>query len=154
MTTMSSQGVDAAQQEFSLEPENWDDFRALAHRAMDDMVDHLQTLREKPAWQATPEAVKANLRVPMPRVPMPENPGTAPQFGTEQPASTPQPENAGTPKRRSTVREAPPASRFDESVPAGSVYERTDSPPLASENGDQDNAAPGNASPKKGWWRR
>jgi ribonuclease E len=91
---------------------------------------------------------------PEPRVPLPENPGTAPQFGTEQPASTPQPENTDAPKRRSTVREAPPATRFDESAPAGSVYERTDSPPLASENGDQDNAAPGNTSPKKGWWRR
>jgi ribonuclease E len=89
---------------------------------------------------------------PEARPPLPENPGTAPQFGTEQPASTP----AEAPKRRSTVREAPPTARFEDSQPAGSVYERTDSPPLASENGDQDSApAPAsNSSPKKGWWRR
>jgi ribonuclease E len=93
---------------------------------------------------------------PEARPPLPENPGTAPQFGTERPASTPEPEHvAETPKRRSTVREAPPAMRFDDSVPSGTVYERTDSPPLASENGDQENAsAPSNTSPKKGWWRR
>jgi ribonuclease E len=88
---------------------------------------------------------------PEARPPLPENPGTAPQFGTEQPASTP----GNTPKRRSTVREAPPAARFDDSQPSGSIYERTDSPPLASENGDQDSApAPTGTSSKKGWWRR
>lgn len=92
---------------------------------------------------------------PEARQPMPENPGTAPQFGTEQPASTPANETAADTKRRSTVREAPPAARFDDSVPSGSVYERTESPPLASENGDQDNgSAQPNPSAKKGWWRR
>ncbi|MBX3548796.1 MAG: Rne/Rng family ribonuclease [Xanthobacteraceae bacterium] len=99
---------------------------------------------------------------PEPRVPideqpearpaLPENPGTAPQFATEQPASMPD----EAPKRRSTVREAPPAARFDDSVPSGTVYERTESPPLASENGDHDNAPAQseNKTPKKGWWRR
>jgi ribonuclease E len=94
-------------------------------------------------------------RAPQPeaRPSLPENPGTAPQFGTEQPQSTPAEE---APKRRSTVREAPPATRFDDAAPSGSVYERTDSPPLASNNGDQDTApaATENKSPKKGWWSR
>jgi hypothetical protein len=93
-------------------------------------------------------------------MPMPENPGTAPQFGTEQPASIPMPEPVSdAPKRRSTVREAPPAMRFDDApaaAPASSVYERSESPPLASANGEQEPApAPENAPPaKKGWWRR
>jgi ribonuclease E len=89
---------------------------------------------------------------PEARPPLPENPGTAPQFGTEQPASVP----SETAKRRSTVREAPPAFRFDDSTVSSPVYERTDSPPLASENGDQDSAAApaANPSPKKGWWNR
>jgi ribonuclease E len=93
---------------------------------------------------------------PEARPPFPENPGTAPQFGTEQVASTPAADaESEAPKRRSTVREAPPASRFGDSQPAGSVYERTDSPPLASGNGDQDSAAdPATAPTKKGWWRR
>ncbi len=98
-------------------------------------------------------------REPQPeaRPSFPVNPGTAPQFATEQPASTPAPEHAadGAQKRRSTVREAPPAARFDDGAPSGSVYERTDSPPLASENGDQESSpAPGTSSSKKGWWRR
>ena len=83
---------------------------------------------------------------PEARPPLPENPGTAPQFGTVQPEE---------PKRRSTVREAPPAIRFDD-VPSGTVFERTESPPLASENGDQGGTpAPAtNHTPKKGWWNR
>jgi ribonuclease E len=98
-------------------------------------------------------------REPQPeaRPSFPVNPGTAPQFATEQPASTPAPEHSTdeAPKRRSTVREAPPAARFDDSAPSGSVYERTDSPPLASENGDQESSpAPSTAPSKKGWWRR
>ncbi len=88
------------------------------------------------------------LEQPEARPPLPENPGTAPQFGTEQPVA-----HADEPKRRSTVREAPPALRFDD-VPSGSVYERTDSPPLASENGDQAGTPATNPSPKKGWWNR
>ncbi|MBX3518756.1 MAG: Rne/Rng family ribonuclease [Xanthobacteraceae bacterium] len=103
----------------------------------------------------TPQPEPRNVPVqeqPEARPSLPENPGTAPQFATEQPASTPE----EAPKRRSTVREAPPAARFDDSVPSGTVYERTESPPLASENGDQDHAPtqPENKSPKKGWWRR
>jgi ribonuclease E len=93
---------------------------------------------------------------PEARTPLPENPGTAPQFGTEQPASTPAFEPVSeTPKRRSTVREAAPVARFDDSAPSGSVYERTDSPPLASGNGDQDSSPDSSSAPtKKGWWRR
>ncbi|MBK8008734.1 MAG: Rne/Rng family ribonuclease [Rhizobiales bacterium] len=85
--------------------------------------------------------------------PLPENPVTAPQqFDTAQPVSTPVEEPT---KRRSTVREAPPVMRFEESQPSASVHERTESPPLASGNGDQDNApAPSSTSTKKGWWRR
>ncbi len=100
---------------------------------------------------------------PEPRVQQPENPGTAPQFGTEQPASSPEPESepeeaAKAPRARSTVREAPPVIRFDDPQPAAAAHERTESPPLASQNGDPEPApapAPAsNPSPKKGWWRR
>ena len=105
--------------------------------------DEIDTTAQPEPRVAQPEA----------RPPLPENPGTAPQFGTEQPASTPV---EASPKRRSTVREAPPATRFEESHSPASVYERTDSPPLASQNGDQDNAPArsDNPSPKKGWWNR
>jgi ribonuclease E len=104
--------------------------------------DEIDTTAQPESRAAQPEA----------RPPLPSNPGTAPQFGTEHHASTP----ADSPKRRSTVREAPPTTRFEDSQPSAPAYERTESPPLASENGDQDNApaASENKSPKKGWWNR
>jgi len=51
----------------SLDPANWEDLRAQGHRMLDDMVDNLRTLRERPLWQApTPEA-RARYRAPLPR---------------------------------------------------------------------------------------
>jgi len=40
-----------------LEPD-WDDFAALAHRAVDDMVAHLKGLPGRPAWQPVPDDSK------------------------------------------------------------------------------------------------
>ncbi|HTW86168.1 MAG TPA: aminotransferase class V-fold PLP-dependent enzyme [Candidatus Sulfotelmatobacter sp.] len=51
----------------SLDPADWDAFRALVHRAVDDAVDFLATIRERPAWQPVPTAVKGALREPLPR---------------------------------------------------------------------------------------
>jgi aromatic-L-amino-acid/L-tryptophan decarboxylase len=48
--------------ERGLDPENWDDFRALLHTAVDDAVDYLATVRERPAWRPVPDAVKDALR--------------------------------------------------------------------------------------------
>jgi aromatic-L-amino-acid decarboxylase len=47
-------------------PAEWMAFRTLAHRMVDDMLDHLSTLSESPAWQAMPEAVVAALREEVP----------------------------------------------------------------------------------------
>lgn len=55
----------------SLDPADWSDLRALGHRMIDDMVDHLQTLREGPVWQPMPESLRAELRQPLPRDPSP-----------------------------------------------------------------------------------
>lgn len=43
----------------SLDPANWDAFRALAHRALDDAIDGIAGIRESPAWQPVPDAVKS-----------------------------------------------------------------------------------------------
>ncbi len=52
----------------SLDPANWDEFRALAHRMVDDMLDHLSTLHEQPVWQAMPADVRSSLASePLPR---------------------------------------------------------------------------------------
>ncbi len=53
----------------SLDPADWQAMRALAHRAIDDGFDWLSTLRERPVWQATPEAISAQFQRPLPRTP-------------------------------------------------------------------------------------
>ncbi|MGH7041161.1 MAG: pyridoxal phosphate-dependent decarboxylase family protein [Acetobacteraceae bacterium] len=45
-----------------LDPADWAGFRAVAHQALDGILDHLATLREQPVWQPTPEPVRAALR--------------------------------------------------------------------------------------------
>ncbi|MGZ3521422.1 MAG: pyridoxal phosphate-dependent decarboxylase family protein [Vulcanimicrobiaceae bacterium] len=49
-----------------LDPADWQTFRAQAHRALDDALDYLQTVRERPVWRAVPDEVKARLREPLP----------------------------------------------------------------------------------------
>jgi glutamate/tyrosine decarboxylase-like PLP-dependent enzyme len=48
-------------------PEEWESFRALAHRMIDDMLTHLQGLREMPAWREMPQSVRDALAEPIPR---------------------------------------------------------------------------------------
>ena len=45
----------------TLDPANWDEFRALAHRMVDESLDFLQTLRDRPAWQPMPPDVQKAL---------------------------------------------------------------------------------------------
>jgi aromatic-L-amino-acid/L-tryptophan decarboxylase len=53
----------------TLDPADWQAMRALAHRAVDDGFDWLSSVRERPVWQATPEAVVGQFRQPLPRAP-------------------------------------------------------------------------------------
>ncbi|MGH7570082.1 MAG: pyridoxal phosphate-dependent decarboxylase family protein [Gemmatimonadales bacterium] len=58
--------------ELTLDPQNWDELRTLGHRMVDDMLDYLATVRERPVWQPFPDAVKARLAgEPVPRTPQP-----------------------------------------------------------------------------------
>jgi aromatic-L-amino-acid/L-tryptophan decarboxylase len=49
----------------SLEPTDWDDFRRLAHRMVDDVIGALQMVRDRPVWKPVPDDVKARLRTPI-----------------------------------------------------------------------------------------
>lgn len=49
-----------------LDPEDWEAFRALGHRMLDDMVDHLRDVRQRPVWQKLPDATRAGFRAPLP----------------------------------------------------------------------------------------
>ncbi len=52
--------------ELTLDPQSWDEFRTLGHRMIDDMVDYLASVRERPVWQPFPDAVRARLAEPLP----------------------------------------------------------------------------------------
>ena len=52
--------------EETLDPADWDAMRSLGHRMVDDMVDYLRTVRERPAWQHAPPEVKSHFTAPLP----------------------------------------------------------------------------------------
>ncbi len=49
----------------SLDPTDWEALRALGHRMLDDMVDHLRDLRAQPVWRPLPDEARALLRAPL-----------------------------------------------------------------------------------------
>ena len=57
--------------EETLDPENWESMRALGHRMVDDMLDYLRTVRERPVWQHAPGPVREHFSGPSPQEPQP-----------------------------------------------------------------------------------
>ncbi len=53
----------------TLDPENWDEMRALAHRMVDDAITYLETVRERPVWQPVPDEIAARFEASAPREP-------------------------------------------------------------------------------------
>jgi aromatic-L-amino-acid/L-tryptophan decarboxylase len=53
----------------TLDPADWDDLRAQGHRMLDDMLDYLEHLRERPVWQPIPPQVRASFHEPLPQKP-------------------------------------------------------------------------------------
>jgi aromatic-L-amino-acid decarboxylase len=53
----------------TLDPRDWDELRALGHRMLDDMIDHIAGIREQPVWQPIPDAVRARFGEALPRAP-------------------------------------------------------------------------------------
>jgi glutamate/tyrosine decarboxylase-like PLP-dependent enzyme len=52
--------------DLTLDPQNWDELRALGHRMLDDTFDYLATVRERPVWRPVPADVRARLDEPVP----------------------------------------------------------------------------------------
>lgn len=52
-----------------LDPSDWEAFRAVAHRMLDDSLDHIAGRREQPVWQPMPDAVRGAFDGPLPRAP-------------------------------------------------------------------------------------
>ena len=51
--------MDSTNHSESLDPENWESMRALAHRMVDDAITYVETVRERPVWQPVPDHVAA-----------------------------------------------------------------------------------------------
>ncbi|HEV7308003.1 pyridoxal phosphate-dependent decarboxylase family protein [Ensifer sp.] len=55
----------------TLDPSDWASVATLAHRIVDDAVDHVARVRERPVWRSVPEEVEALFGTPVPTEPMP-----------------------------------------------------------------------------------
>jgi len=53
----------------SLDPQDWEAMRALAHRMTDDVIDYLAGAGERPVWQAVPAEVATTFETPAPSEP-------------------------------------------------------------------------------------
>lgn len=53
----------------TLDPADWEQAKALAHKMVDDAIDHLHSVRQRPVWQAMPDSVRTALATPVPRQP-------------------------------------------------------------------------------------
>jgi glutamate/tyrosine decarboxylase-like PLP-dependent enzyme/ribosomal protein S18 acetylase RimI-like enzyme len=53
----------------NLDPADWEELRQLGHRMLDDMMNYLQTVRERPAWRPLPDGTVNALRQPLPQSP-------------------------------------------------------------------------------------
>lgn len=53
----------------SLDPADWEECRRLGHRMVDDMLEYLRTVRERPVWRPIPAAVAAAFHEPLPLEP-------------------------------------------------------------------------------------
>jgi len=54
-------------QQDSLDPSDWQALRVQGHRMLDDMLDHLEHIRERPVWQPISPDVRAQFQAPLPQ---------------------------------------------------------------------------------------
>ena len=57
--------------EETLDPDDWAEAKAVAHRIIDDAIRHLSQVRERPIWQDMPPHVRAAYLTPVPDQPTP-----------------------------------------------------------------------------------
>ncbi len=58
-------------QEETLDPDDWSSIQSLSHKIIDDAVEHLRSVRDRPVWQEMPEDVRRFFAAPLPRDPAP-----------------------------------------------------------------------------------
>jgi len=52
--------------EQGLDPQDWSELRQLGHRMIDDMIDHLATLSQRPVWQPIPAEIPEHFQTSAP----------------------------------------------------------------------------------------
>ena len=57
---------DCRPEALTLDPDDWEGFRALAHEMLDDMIEQQRTVRTRPAWRSPPDVSRAALEEPCP----------------------------------------------------------------------------------------
>jgi glutamate/tyrosine decarboxylase-like PLP-dependent enzyme len=57
--------------EETLDPADWASVQALSHQVIDDAVDYLRDVRNRPAWREMPADVREAFAAPLPRFPAP-----------------------------------------------------------------------------------
>ncbi len=65
-----AQRLDSSPEE-TLDPDDWTQTRALAHTIIDDAIQHLSHVRERPIWQEMPPQIRAAFLTPVPEGPTP-----------------------------------------------------------------------------------
>jgi aromatic-L-amino-acid decarboxylase len=55
----------------SLDPQDWTTLRQQGHRMLDDMLDYMEGLRERPVWQPIAPELRQAFREPLPHTPTP-----------------------------------------------------------------------------------
>ena len=55
--------------EETLDPKNWDETKELAHRMVDDAIDYLKNVKDRPVWQQMPDHVLEGFKKPLPKDP-------------------------------------------------------------------------------------
>ena len=53
--------------EVTLDPADWNDIRAQGHRMLDDMLDYLEHIRDRPTWRPMPDNVRAHFHAALPQ---------------------------------------------------------------------------------------
>src|SRR5580704_15112183 len=53
----------------TLDPSDWPAFRAQAHRMLDDMIDYVENIRDRPVWQPIPDEVRSRFHSDLPNTP-------------------------------------------------------------------------------------
>ena len=66
MTGLLRQAPPVSASSETLDPKDWDDIRALGHRMLDDMIDYIADVRERPVWQPIPDGVRARFHAGLP----------------------------------------------------------------------------------------